>query len=196
MGNPARDIEMFPEKPRERLLTAEELGRLGAALDATEKNESEHASVIACIRLLILTGARLSEILTLKWEYVDFEHGVARLPDSKTGRKTIYLSAPALAVLQDIPRLDGNPYIIAGHGTRKSKRKGADGRAQHRARRPQEPMGGGRASGWICGASAPRWMTKGSTCSTIWASRRRWSARPCAFMTFGTHSRQSALVHR
>ena len=36
------------------------------------------------------------------------------LPDSKTGRKAIHLSPPALALLQTIPRLEGNPYVICG----------------------------------------------------------------------------------
>jgi integrase len=114
LGNPARGIEMFPEKSRERLLTAEELARLGAALDAAEKEKSEHASVIACIRLLILTGARLSEILTLKWEYLDFDRSVARLPDSKTGKKTLPLGAPALELLSALPRHRGEPYVCSG----------------------------------------------------------------------------------
>ena len=69
---------------------------------------------VAAIRLLMLTGARLREILHAKWEYVDFERGVMFLPDSKTGKKPIYLSAAALAVLGDLPRIEGNPFIIAG----------------------------------------------------------------------------------
>lgn len=63
------------------------------------------------IRLLLLTGARLSEILTGKWSYVDWERGIMFLPDSKTGRKPVYLSAAALVALKDIPRVPGNPYI-------------------------------------------------------------------------------------
>ena len=68
----------------------------------------------AAIRLLILTGARLREILHAKWEHVDFERGVILLPDSKTGRKTIYLSAAALEILAGLPRLAGNPYVFPG----------------------------------------------------------------------------------
>jgi integrase len=114
LGNPARHVEMFPEQARERLLTAEELGRLGAALDKIEREKTEHPSVITCIRLLILTDARLSEILTLKWDYVDIERGVARLPDSKTGPKTLPLGAPALELLSSLPRQRGNPYVCPG----------------------------------------------------------------------------------
>ena len=70
--------------------------------------------VIAAIRLLALTGMRRNEILTLRWEHVSEEHESLFLPDSKTGRKAIHLSPPALALLQTIPRLEGNPYVICG----------------------------------------------------------------------------------
>jgi integrase len=69
---------------------------------------------IAAIRLLILTGARLREILHAKWSEVDFERGILHLADSKTGRKPIYLSAAALALLSSLPRMRGNPHIIPG----------------------------------------------------------------------------------
>jgi integrase len=64
--------------------------------------------------LLALTGARLSEILTLRWENVDLENACLRLSDSKTGQKSIYLNAPALEILNSLPQLDDNPHVIAG----------------------------------------------------------------------------------
>lgn len=112
--NPARHVDMFPEKSRERILTPDELSRLGSALDAAEREQSECPSVMTCIRLLILTGARLSEVLTLKWDYVDFERGALRLPDSKTGRKTVPLGAPALALLSGLKRDQNEPYVCPG----------------------------------------------------------------------------------
>jgi integrase len=74
------------------------------------------AQMIAFVRLLLFTGARSSEILTLLWDWVDFERAEARLPDSKTGRKTVHLPAPALEVLAGLPRVAGNPYVIFGDG--------------------------------------------------------------------------------
>jgi integrase len=69
---------------------------------------------LACFRLLFFTGARESEILTLRWPWISFERGEARLPDSKSGRKTIYLPPPALDVLAGLPRIEGNPHVLPG----------------------------------------------------------------------------------
>jgi hypothetical protein len=113
-SNPCRHVEKYPEGRRERFLSQPELGRLGDALRQAEDDKSCSPWVIAAIRLLALTGARRNEILTLRWEHVSEEHESLLLPDSKTGRKTIRLNAPALALLHEIPRLEGNSYVICG----------------------------------------------------------------------------------
>jgi integrase len=110
-SNPCRHVEKYTERKRERMLSAEEFGRLADALNVS--NRSPHA--IAAIKLLVFTGARLSEILGLRWEWIDFDRGEARLPDSKTGTKTLHLPPPALAVLADLTRVEGNPHVIVGH---------------------------------------------------------------------------------
>ena len=112
--NPCRHIEKFPEKARERFLGADELARLGDALATAEAAGLADWRPVACVRLLLLTGARLSEILTLRWDWIDMEAGTARLPDSKTGAKTLYLSAPALELLTTLPRIEGNPHVLPG----------------------------------------------------------------------------------
>jgi len=109
-SNPCRHIERNPERGRERMLSPAELARLGDALATYDRS----AYVPAAVKLLLLTGARLSEILRLRWGHVDIERGEARLPDSKTGAKTLYLPPPALAVLADLPRVEGNPHVIVG----------------------------------------------------------------------------------
>jgi integrase len=135
--NPARGVERYAERGREGYLTREELARLGDALregetiglsfsvDETKPN-AKHAPkahnrrvkmdpfAVAAMRLLILTGARLREILDAQWQQLDLERGVLFLADSKTGKKPLYLSAAAQAVLAAIPRIKGNPHIIAG----------------------------------------------------------------------------------
>jgi integrase len=110
-SNPCRHVERYTERKRERMLSAEEFGRLAEALKASSRSPYS----LAAIKLLVFTGARLSEILDLKWEWVDLERGEARLPDSKTGAKTLHLPPPALAVLSELPRVEGNPHVIIGH---------------------------------------------------------------------------------
>ncbi len=112
--NPVRGIRKYKERHRDRFLTQEEIGALGRALDA-ELAEHGNIYAVAAIRLLILTGARLNEILTLEWRHVDLENGLLLLPDSKTGRKVILLNRAARKVLEELPREVGNPYVICGH---------------------------------------------------------------------------------
>jgi integrase len=99
----------------QRFLSEQEITRLAAALDM-EASASGNPFPVAAIKLLLFTGCRRSEIMQLRWEHVDFERGREglRLPDSKTGEKTVHLNAPALAVLNELPRITGNPFVIAG----------------------------------------------------------------------------------
>ena len=113
-SNPCRHVKRFREEKRERFLSDIEYQRLGAALKAIEADGSETASAIAAVRLLMLTGCRLSEIQKLRWEHVDLGASELRLPDTKTGAKVVYLGDPAIAVLERIDRRDGNPWVIAG----------------------------------------------------------------------------------
>lgn len=113
-SNPCRHVEKYKEAKRDRYLSADELARLGDVLAERERTATEAPSVIAAIRLLILTGCRLSEILTLRWEFVDFDGACLRLPDSKTGAKIVHVNAPALAVLAAVERKEGLPWVIAG----------------------------------------------------------------------------------
>lgn len=112
--NPVHGVKKPPSRKMERFLTEAETTRLGAALDE-EIGRSGDPYPAAAIRLLLLTGCRRSEILGLRWEWIDFGRFMIFLPDSKTGRKPVYLNAPALAVLAGIPRQEGNPYVICGH---------------------------------------------------------------------------------
>ena len=109
--NPCRHIEKYPERKRERFLSEQEYAKLA---DALNKAESENPFAVAAIRLLVFTGARLSEILNLEWANVDMERALLSLPDSKTGKKTIFLSPPALDVLANLPHMDNNPHVICG----------------------------------------------------------------------------------
>lgn len=113
-SNPVRHVPRFPEMKRERFLSDSELLRLAEALSEVERLQLEAPASIAAIRLLLLTGCRSGEIKTLRWCEVDFERRCLRLADSKTGRKTVYLSSAALQLLADIERVPDNPYVIVG----------------------------------------------------------------------------------
>jgi integrase len=69
---------------------------------------------IAAIRLLILTGCREGEILSLRWDAVDFERGYLRLADTKTGRSVRPLAQSAAALLATLPRISSNPFVLPG----------------------------------------------------------------------------------
>jgi integrase len=139
MANPASGIEKFREEARERYLSEPELLRLGEAIREAEtvgipwvkQSKSKHTRksenrttnigihAAAALRLLIFTGARLREILDLRWDHVDFQRGLLFLPDSKTGKKTIVLGLAALAVLENLPRV--GKFVIAGTETDKPR---------------------------------------------------------------------------
>lgn len=112
--NPCKGQERFKEKHRERWLSDEEMARLGGILDQAAAKGQASAFAVAAIKLLLLTGARRGEILSLKWAYVDLDRAVLSLPDSKTGAKLIGLSGPAIAVLAALPVIAGNPHVIVG----------------------------------------------------------------------------------
>jgi integrase len=132
---PAKGVTRYREEGRERYLSGDELARLGNALRVAEqeglpwhidetKPTAKHAPrienrriklspfAVAAIKLLLLTGCRLREILHLQWKNVDFERGMLFLPDSKTGRKPVLLSLPAMTVLESLPRV--GTYVIFG----------------------------------------------------------------------------------
>jgi integrase len=102
--NPCRHVERFPERRRERFLSNDELARLGSVLREAEAGGLASAEAVAAIRLLLLTGCRVSEILNLRWEDVDIERRCLRFADSKTGAKRIPLNGAAVEVLEGLKR--------------------------------------------------------------------------------------------
>ena len=131
-SNPATGIEKYKEYKRTTFMGAPELTQLGAALAELEQawhdreaakerkgkwdSDIPHISPQAAsiIRLLCLTGARVGEIISLKWAYLDLDMGLARLPDSKTGAKVIHLPKPAVALLASVPKF--SDWVFPGRG--------------------------------------------------------------------------------
>jgi integrase len=96
-SNPCRHVEKYREDKRERFLSAEELARLGQVLDEEQSRARSLSWIVGAIRLLIFTGARLGEILTLRWDQVDFERSMLLLADSKTGKSRTHCMFGLLA---------------------------------------------------------------------------------------------------
>ena len=113
-GNPCRFVAKYRTRRLERFLTEEEFRRLGGTLDTLEAEGRVPVHAAAALRLLMLTGCRCSEIMTLRWDDVHLEANEIRLRDSKTGPRVVPLSPGATRVLESLPRAAGNPWVIAG----------------------------------------------------------------------------------
>lgn len=143
-SNPRVGVQLYADAKGKRYLSSDEFQRLGDTLREAEtiglpwqfnegsmekhrpkKAENQREIIaphaIAAIRLLILTGCRLSEILKLKWSNVDFDRGLLDLSDSKTGAKEVLLGAAALKLLADLDRIVDNPYVIVGEAKDKPR---------------------------------------------------------------------------
>lgn len=109
--NVVRGVKRFPDRKHERFLSEKELADLGRALRTLEA-DGKNADALDIIKLLIFTGARKGEIERLRWEEVDFETGILRLADSKSGQKAILLNPPALEVLSKRERAGESPFVF------------------------------------------------------------------------------------
>lgn len=115
--NPASAVTPFREQKRQRFLDLDELRRLMRTLAEMEREGDISSGAAAIYRLLVLTGARLNEIRTLRWADVKHDQGLILLQEHKAddkGAKTIPLNEPALRLLDNLPRTPGNPYVFAG----------------------------------------------------------------------------------
>ena len=104
-SNPCRAIRRYRRKGRERFLSDDEIRRLSESLSAHSGHCPRH---VAIIRLLLLTGCRKGEIMTLRWS--DYRQGHLFLRDSKTGPRTIWLSQPARKILDALERI--GPWVF------------------------------------------------------------------------------------
>lgn len=106
-SNPCRGIPRYKREAKERYLTPLEYRRVGREL---AEDETAFPGEVAIVRLLLFTGARVSEIRDLQWEWVKPPR--LSLPDSKTGPKIIWLNSQALAILEAVPRREGCPFVF------------------------------------------------------------------------------------
>ncbi|MDE0129880.1 MAG: site-specific integrase [Gammaproteobacteria bacterium] len=107
-SNPCRNTRRYKMKPMERYLTAEEMARLNAVLT---RDEFWCPHIVAIVRLLMLTGCRPGEVLSLEWDWIKGKR--IFLPDSKCGPRTVWLPGAAREVIDAIPRYSGAcPYLF------------------------------------------------------------------------------------
>ncbi len=115
-SNPARGIKKHREQVRQRFLTADEMARLGAALEKFEGMGLAPMPAINLFRVLLFTGMRLSEGLNLCWRDVNLGGSFLHLPESKTGEKIVPLPAPARDLLAALPRASDGGLVFPGKG--------------------------------------------------------------------------------
>ena len=111
-GNPCRFVLRYKEGRRERFLTEDEYRRVGRALCELEAEGPVQARAAAALRLVMLTGCRLGEVLTLKWSDVDRKSREIRLRDAKTGARMVPLTPEALRVLAGVKRVRRSPWVF------------------------------------------------------------------------------------
>jgi integrase len=110
--NPTRGVQRNLETPRERYLSGDELIRLSDALTAHPDQTAANA-----VRLLLLTGARRGEVLSMAWDQIDFDKGTWTKPSSHTKTKKTHhvpLSAPALQLLAEMRDGSSSSYVFPG----------------------------------------------------------------------------------
>ena len=125
--NPCRGVRRYAERKVERFLSGDELARLGAALTSETMRISPQqvtpgrrgpsagkGASLAALRLLLLTGCRVGEILSLRWQHIDSERRLLLLPDSKTGAKSVFLSKAALDLIRSLQRDLSSEFVFAG----------------------------------------------------------------------------------
>nr|WP_314444597.1 site-specific integrase [uncultured Sphingomonas sp.] len=116
--NPCRYVQKYPERSRTRYLTSEELARIGASMRDLVRSGEIQPSAANALKLLLLTGARLNEVLSAKWDWIAWDKQIIALPDSKTGEKPIYLSQAAISVLKSQKEsMLSNIYVFPGRST-------------------------------------------------------------------------------
>ena len=101
--NPARGVERAREEPWDRTFSQAELAAFSLALKHAEER---YPASVAAVRFAAVTGLRIGEILSIRWEHLDLESGRLTLPATKTGRRVHYLPAVAVAILNALPRIN------------------------------------------------------------------------------------------
>ena len=114
-ANPAKGVRKLASVPRERRLSRSEIERLGKTLRAVA-DEGEHATALAAIRFLLLTGFRRMEGLGLRRAWLDEEEEAIRFPDTKSGAQTRVIGRAAVELLLEQPKTKSPFFFPADWG--------------------------------------------------------------------------------
>jgi integrase len=115
-SNPVTGVEFFRERVIERFLSEAEIGLAADAIESAERDGVIGPHAAAGLRLALFTGARSGEITAIKWQHIDWDRKMIRLPDTKLNEpRTIHLSDAACEVLKTLPHV--GPFVIAGAKT-------------------------------------------------------------------------------
>lgn len=109
-SNPARGVRRLADTPRQRRLSRQEIGKLGAAMQAAGQ-DGEHPTGLAAIRLLLLTGFRRMEGLGLDRGWLDADEGAVRFPDTKSGAQLRVIGQAVVELLEGLPKT-ASPYVF------------------------------------------------------------------------------------
>jgi integrase len=112
LGNPLKEVDQPKLERRQRLFSDKEIGALLGTLDQCAAEKMEHPRVIAAIRAATLTGARINELLTLRWEDIRADEMELHLRDTKSGASNRPISADALKLFQGVERMPGSPFVF------------------------------------------------------------------------------------
>lgn len=107
--NPCRRVKKYKINERELILTPAQIRSMNAAMDELLAENKIRQPMVDLVRLLMVTGCRLREIMHAKTAWVDRERSLLLLPDSKVGQRKISLSPVAMTIIDSMP---ANEWLI------------------------------------------------------------------------------------
>lgn len=137
-SNPCHEVKKYKIRERELILTPVQIRTLNSALDELLSAGEIREPMVNLVRLLMLTGCRLREIMHAQRDWVDHERQLLLLPDSKVGQRKIALSGPAMDIISGIATSE--TWLIPGrrHGQPMDTPYKAWARIKERAGLPTE----------------------------------------------------------
>ena len=110
--NPCLGVKRFKEHSRDRFLNGDELSRLFKSLEQENNGTIRDYFIVS-----LLTGARRSNVLSMRWNEIDFKEAIWRIPMTKNGdSQSVPLNGPVLDILMDRRRSTSSFFVFPGTG--------------------------------------------------------------------------------